>query len=588
MTASRDDGTAGGDTRGVLVAPGDLDTASCPLPHPLVASFDFEAEVLLVSRDDGRVHVLNPSAAIVWRNLDGEISVGELASALADAFAAPLDTVVADTVTMVRQLGELGLLDGVGVTPAFEHFEPRGLLRPGEVVSQHVYFRPGGLELTVPSNRDGRRTLLVNWSSSCGFCASIAGELASCLEGLNVSGVDLVLAGRGDPELDRSLLEAYGLADRVWYAKEPTGTVGADYPFGPVGTPAAYLFDGAGRVEEAMALGAGEVPALARKAAGLEPGTLVGAALVGAPDADAAGSAARRRLRAAGGVCGPVPVGAARRPRVWAGTVALEVDGLTVGVRGDSDATVSLLRRAFPDLLADPDGLEGPAGPAGVPAHFSVVLPGSRAGRSSDLCLLQAGDDVVLRSRSARRVLRALCARLSDLAEPAPEHLVRSAGLAVVSGGRAVLLPPSARDLQRLQPLLAAAGVRMSDEPGALVDARSAALVIPAPTVRLPEATLGELPPDATWRGELPPAPPGRYRIAAWAYPGLPGLPGSAAVQVAGLLGGVDGDLDDLPTVVPALSELVSQTVCSAVEAGSADTVAEFVDSALSAAGSSG
>jgi len=112
---------------------------------------------------------------------------------------------------------------------------------------------------------EGRRVLLVNWSTTCGFCEAIVEDLAKLQPRLEKRGVEVVLVSRGDPEENRAMVNAHGLDARILLQPGSTGMIDA---FARTGTPAAYLVDERGRVAKPMALGADQVPELAREAAG--------------------------------------------------------------------------------------------------------------------------------------------------------------------------------------------------------------------------------------------------------------------------------------------------------------------------------
>jgi len=112
---------------------------------------------------------------------------------------------------------------------------------------------------------EGRRVLLVNWSTTCGFCDAIIDDLAKLQDRFAKRDVDVVLVSRGDPEENRRFVEERGLQCRILLQPEENGGIAA---FAGIGTPAAYLIDEHGRVAKPMALGADEVPSLAREAAG--------------------------------------------------------------------------------------------------------------------------------------------------------------------------------------------------------------------------------------------------------------------------------------------------------------------------------
>lgn len=111
----------------------------------------------------------------------------------------------------------------------------------------------------------GRRVLLVNWSARCGYCAAITADLAALQEDLGQAGVQLVLAGNGPAEEERALAREHGLRCPVLLQEDERLPA-----FARLGTPVAYLLDGEGKVAEPIAVGAEAVPALARRAAGVE------------------------------------------------------------------------------------------------------------------------------------------------------------------------------------------------------------------------------------------------------------------------------------------------------------------------------
>lgn len=108
----------------------------------------------------------------------------------------------------------------------------------------------------------GRRLLLVNWSPTCGFCDLIAPELAQLQPSLRKRKIELVLASYGDAESNRELGAEHGLECPILI--QDGRTIDA---FAGVGTPAAYLIDEEGRVARPLAVGAAEVPELARQVA---------------------------------------------------------------------------------------------------------------------------------------------------------------------------------------------------------------------------------------------------------------------------------------------------------------------------------
>ena len=120
-------------------------------------------------------------------------------------------------------------------------------------------------KLVRSEDLSGKRVLLMNWSTTCGFCDAIIDDLAKLQDRLTERGVDVVLVSRGDPDENRRFVEERGLRCRILLQSERNGGIAA---FAGIGTPAAYLLDEHGRVAKPMALGADAVPSLAREAAG--------------------------------------------------------------------------------------------------------------------------------------------------------------------------------------------------------------------------------------------------------------------------------------------------------------------------------
>lgn len=557
--------------------PEELEVDFRPTSRPGVLSERFGDETLVVDSEDGQIHILNPTAGVVWGCLDGSVSIEELAGELSQAYRAPLEQVRRDTLQMVRDLGSLRLL--VGVSPPLPEMAPLpGLLEVGDELSRFAAVDASGTTVSLP--HEGAVTLLVNWSPFCGYCAKVVPELATCTSGLAENRVELVLLTVGPPEANSALLEGTDLAGALHYRPEEAaeekleaagfaGAEGAD-PFGPMGTPVAYLLDAKGRVERPIAYGAIEVPLLARSAARLaEEGddveSVTDQSLAGGASTDA--RKRRQSLPAASGMCAPSASSTGKPARVWAPTGAYNVGDYRVGIRADSKRSEEIVARAFSALRSD--------GGDSVQDNFSVVL-GDDSGRGVALSLLLAGDTTVVRSRSPRRVLSALASRLSSLVnEEVDPALLRATNLAALVEGRIVLLPPRALYfLERLQPRLARLGARLSDEPLALLDAGACELVVPGSSISPVPEVLAELCDLRPTKSELPPLEPGRYPINAWAFDAggeerSPFL--SRAGAVAAALPSVQGEPEDLPGALTALGQLFGRVRAVPLRSGAPD-----------------
>ena len=111
----------------------------------------------------------------------------------------------------------------------------------------------------------GKRLLLIYWSPTCGYCSQIAPDLALLQRSLGENHVGLLFLSRGDVTANRELADKYGLTSPILLIEE---SMGISECFKGLGTPSAYLLDEQGKVARTLAVGAKQVPALARELAG--------------------------------------------------------------------------------------------------------------------------------------------------------------------------------------------------------------------------------------------------------------------------------------------------------------------------------
>jgi hypothetical protein len=76
----------------------------------VVVDFDDELVVGKVGGDISDVHHLNPSATLVFRLCDGTGTMDDVAAEIAETYELPLDDVLRDVRTLVRQFRQRGLL----------------------------------------------------------------------------------------------------------------------------------------------------------------------------------------------------------------------------------------------------------------------------------------------------------------------------------------------------------------------------------------------------------------------------------------------------------------------------------------------
>ena len=94
-----------------------VDEGFVPVPSSSVHTVEIDGEAVLLDQAAERLHHLNATATLVWACLDGRASVGHIATDVGAELGVAYDTVLADTVTLIRHLGDEGLLDAVEPVP---------------------------------------------------------------------------------------------------------------------------------------------------------------------------------------------------------------------------------------------------------------------------------------------------------------------------------------------------------------------------------------------------------------------------------------------------------------------------------------
>jgi hypothetical protein len=251
-----------------LVAPEDIDGS-------FVARGIDDAEQVAVGDElvllgaDAQATVLNPTGALIWACLDGDSTLAELVTDLSEELGVDRGLVETDVLSFARQLGQAGLLEGVGSPPPdwdaqFPEKEPVPTARVGDELDDFTLSDLDGVEHRLSEYR-GRDVLLVNWSPTCGFCTMIAEPLASRQARLAERDVELLFVTRGEADANREVFDGAGLHATALLLEE-----GVD-PFAGHGTPAAYHLDADGCVVQDLAVGASDVPVLAAALAGVDP-----------------------------------------------------------------------------------------------------------------------------------------------------------------------------------------------------------------------------------------------------------------------------------------------------------------------------
>jgi len=74
-----------------------------------VASAELDGEVILLDAT-GYVHLLNPTAALLWACFDGRETIEEIAAEAASAFDVRYDAMLADLCAFANEMAALGLV----------------------------------------------------------------------------------------------------------------------------------------------------------------------------------------------------------------------------------------------------------------------------------------------------------------------------------------------------------------------------------------------------------------------------------------------------------------------------------------------
>jgi peroxiredoxin len=252
-------GTVGVDTKDI--AADGIDGDFVAQPRADVVGVEIDEEAILLLEGTRELHALNPTGTLVWGLLDGVSTLEAIVADLTAAFDADPEVIRNDVVEVTRQFGRAGLLIGVArEDPAPPPPpSPQGL-PAGTELESFTYPTLDGDPVALEDLK-GKQFLLVNWSPRCGYCVRIAPELAELEPELTKREVDLVLLTIGEADENRELVESHELRCTVLLQD------GGYSAFAGLGTPAAYMIDEDGKVSSELALGAIEVPVLARQTA---------------------------------------------------------------------------------------------------------------------------------------------------------------------------------------------------------------------------------------------------------------------------------------------------------------------------------
>lgn len=204
----------------------------------------------------------------------------------------------------------------------------------------------------------------------------------------------------------------------------------------------------------------------------------------------------------------PVPRGKCteRSDLPWTQPRAVRVGRYVLGVRSGSAELDRLVSHLLQGHLAP--GVE-------PPPNCSLRLASTDGVRFHRMF---RGCETSVRTRSLRRLLRALCGFLAEHAAEQDATAVHVDALVLLRGGQAYLLPPALRPVLPAEDALCRQGFRVLDAATAALDP-DGSLVVGPPLFGLDEAGVAEaaeLAPEPP--RPLPPIDVGRYPVHAWAH----------------------------------------------------------------------
>lgn len=97
-----------------------IDEAFVPKPGEAVASVELDGEAVIYDERSGSIHLLNPTASVLWQCFDGSGDLGGLITDVSETFQIDRETAARDVLEVARNVGRLGLLDGIRPAPRDE------------------------------------------------------------------------------------------------------------------------------------------------------------------------------------------------------------------------------------------------------------------------------------------------------------------------------------------------------------------------------------------------------------------------------------------------------------------------------------
>lgn len=72
-----------------------------------------DGELIILNREQEKIHQLNPSASFIWNRLDGQASNDHLVTAIIEKYAVEQDVAQRDLESLLNELSDLQLIEVV-------------------------------------------------------------------------------------------------------------------------------------------------------------------------------------------------------------------------------------------------------------------------------------------------------------------------------------------------------------------------------------------------------------------------------------------------------------------------------------------
>ena len=72
-----------------------------------------DGELLILNREQEKIHQLNPIASFIWQRLDGQVSIDQIVTAITERYDVKEEVAKRDLESLVNELSDLKLIEVV-------------------------------------------------------------------------------------------------------------------------------------------------------------------------------------------------------------------------------------------------------------------------------------------------------------------------------------------------------------------------------------------------------------------------------------------------------------------------------------------